>query len=66
MSNVERVAHSDEPTPDSAFPSAGEHNGACKEPDIPLRSWWRPKQLKESECWTYVHQADTNTTPNEC
>ena len=39
---------------------------AAKEPDISLRSWQRVKtELKESEYWTYIHQVDRNTTPNE-
>ncbi|RCU38687.1 hypothetical protein DVA76_17630, partial [Acinetobacter baumannii] len=26
---------------------------------FPLRSWWRPKtELKESECWTCIHQVE--------
>ena len=38
---------------------------ATKEEEIPLRRWWRPKmELKESEYWTYSHNVDTNTTPN--
>ncbi len=27
----------------------------AKEPDIFLRSWWRPA-TNESEYWTYIHQ----------
>ncbi len=29
---------------------------AAEEPDISLRSWWRPKtELQESEYWTYIY-----------
>ncbi len=35
--------------------------------DLQKMTGWRPKTelKKESEYWTYIHQVDRNTTPNE-
>ncbi len=38
---------------------------ADKKQDNSLKSWWKATQSqKECEYWTYIHQVDTNTSPN--